>query len=244
MKHLLTLFLATPALASTFVTPGDAGNIPGVESFSYDHYYSIGNGQAASLIAHTDAYSWDHPNLASDNPALGNQTGWTHLTQWVALSLAEPMDLTIRIAATSGVLAPDQNNPGEFVEAGDSLIPAFTLWSGFEVLAENGQLGIQDPAGGHRWDNDGDETFWADQLQYVAHEGNEGGASSIERTLSLAAGDYTINIAGHQPGAFDPAVLGGQLRQGFDATFTAVPEPGSATLAALALGLGCIRRRR
>ncbi len=243
MKLILPLILATPALASTFVTPGDAGNIPGVETFSYDHYYAIGTGQVASLISHTDAYSWDHPNLASDNPALGNQTGWTHLTQWVALTLSEPMDLTIRIAAASGVMVPDQNNPGEFIEAGDALVPAFTLWSGFEILSENGQLGLQDPAGGHRWDNDGDETFWADQLQYVAHESNAAASSSIERTLSLAAGDYTINIAGHQPGAFDPVLLSRQLRQGFDATFTAVPEPSSAALAAIALGL-CFRRRR
>ena len=153
-----SLFTLAPAGATTFVSPGDAANIPGVESFSYDHYYSIGNGEAASLVSNTDAYSWDHPNLASDNPALGNQTGWTHLTQWVALSVAEPIDLTIRIAATSGVLIADQNNPGEVIEAGDQLIPAFTLWSGFEALAENGRLGLQDPSRwpplGQRWRRD------------------------------------------------------------------------------------------
>lgn len=226
--------------AATIVSPGDAGNIPGVNTFQYDRYYVLGDDHEASWESDTDAYSWDHPNLASANPALGNQTGWTHLTRWIAFTLERPAELTIRVEAAAGVMIPDQNNPGEFIAAGDDLIPAFTLWAGFEADAEDGTLGLGDPSGGHRWDNDGDETFWMDVLQYRSHDGNLGNAAFVEQTLSLPAGDYTMNIGGSKDGAFDTA---GGLRKGFSATLTTIPEPSAAALSMIAVA-GLLRRRR
>ncbi len=85
MKHncnylLLALVALLPATlsATTVVTPGDPNNIPGVNDFAYDHYYALGDDHTAIWTSDSDAYSWDHPNLASANPALGNQTGWTN----------------------------------------------------------------------------------------------------------------------------------------------------------------------
>ena len=126
-------------------------------------------------------------------------------------------------------------------EPARTLVPAFTLWAGFEADAEDGSLGLGDPSGGHRWDNDGNETFWADVLDYRSHDGNLGNASFVEQTLMLAAGDYTINIAGSKDGVFDP--LGG-LRKGFAATLTTVPEPSVAALLGLFLAGALARRRR
>jgi hypothetical protein len=246
MKRILsTLSLVVSSAAGlgamTLVSPGDANSIPGVNSFQYDSYFVLGADHQASWTGDTDAYSWDHPNLASANPALGNQTGWTHLTRWVAFTLTESAQLTIRIEQTEGVMIPDQNNPGEFIGAGADLVPAFTLWAGFEADAEDGSLGLGDPSGGHRWDNDGNETFWADVLDYRSHDGNLGNASFVEQTLMLAAGDYTINIAGSKDGEFDP--LGG-LRKGFAATLTTVPEPSVAALLGMCLAGALTRRRR
>lgn len=215
----------------TLVAPGDVNNIPGVNDFGYDSYFVLGADHQASWTGDTDAYSWDHPNLASANPALGNQTGWTHLTRWVAFTLTEAAQLTIRLEQTGGVMIPDQNNPGELIAAGADLVPAFTLWSGFEADAEDGSLGLGDPSGGHRWDNDGNETFWADVLDYRSHNGNLGNAPFVEQTLWLPAGDYTMNIAGSKDGAFDPS---GGLRMGFAASLTTIPEPSGVAL----LGLG------
>ena len=226
--------------AVTLVSPGDTGNIPGVNTFQYDSFYVLGDDHQASWRSDTDAYSWDHPMLASANPELGNQTGWTHLTRWVAFTLTDPAQLTIRVEATDGVMIPDQNNPGEFIGAGADLVPAFTLWAGFEADAEDGSLGPGDPSGGHRWDNDGDETFWMDVLQYRSHDGNDSNASFVEQTLALPAGDYTMNIAGSKDGAFDPA---GGLRKGFAATLTTVPEPSVTGLLAV-IGFALLRRRR
>lgn len=230
--------------AATVVAPGDTNSIPGVVSFSYDSYYVLGQDHQATWVSDTDAYSWDHPNLASANPALGNQTGWTHLTRWVAFTLTEAANLTIRLDRATGVQIPDQGNPGEFVSAGADLIPAFTLWSGVEAVSEDASLGLGDPQGGHRWDNDGDQTAWADQLSYVAHEGNDAGADFVEASYSLAAGHYTINIAGHKPGAFDPGFLAGDLRKGFSASLTTIPEPGSAALFGFTALISILRRRR
>ncbi|MGI9239585.1 MAG: PEP-CTERM sorting domain-containing protein, partial [Verrucomicrobiales bacterium] len=211
-----------------------------VNTFQYDSYYVLGADHQAGWTGDTDAYSWDHPNLASANPDLGNQTGWTHLTRWVAFTLTEPVQLTIRIEQTDGVMIPDQNNPGELIGAGADLVPAFTLWSGFEADAEDGSLGLGDPSGGHRWDNDGNETFWADVLDYRSHDGNLGNGAFVEQTLFLPAGDYTMNIAGAKDGAFDPS---GGLRQGFAATLTTIPEPSALALLGVC-AIGFLNRRR
>ena len=80
--------------AMTLVSPGDAGSIPGVNTFQYDSYFVLGADHQANWTGDTDAYSWDHPNLASANLDLGNQTGWTHLTRWVAFTLTESAQLT------------------------------------------------------------------------------------------------------------------------------------------------------
>ncbi len=215
---------------ATTVAPGDPGAIPGVNTFVYDNYYVMGNDHTATWIADTDAYSWNHPNLGN------GLTGWTHLSRWVALTTTTAVDLTIRLEQAGGVMIPDNNNPGNFVEAGGDLVPAFTIWSGLmpDVVA----------SGGHQWDNDGDGTPWMQgHLTYVASEGNFGNAPFIEVTLSLPAGDYTLNFAGSKDGAFDPGVVPGDLRKGYEATFTTVPEP-SALLLSLVTLVGFLGRRR
>lgn len=229
------------ARAATVVSPLDPAAVPGVIDFQYDFYYVLGSDHVAQWASDTDAYSWDHPNLASADPVLGEQTGWTHLTRWVAFSVTDPVSFTVRLEAVSGVMIPDQNDPGSFIEAGSDLIPAFTLWSGFEVNREDSSLGLNNPNGGHRWDNDGDLTTWMDQLAYLAHEGNGGSALFVERTFFLPAGNYTMNIAGHKPGAFDPV----GVRDGFAATFRTapIPEPSSMMLAFLGASLGAALHR-
>lgn len=227
--------------AATVVSPGNAAAIPGVVDFAYDNYYVLGNDHTASWMADTDAYSWDHPNLASADPVLGAQTGWTHLSRWIALTVTESVTLTIRLDAVGGIMIPDQNDPGNFIAAGDDLVPAFTLWTGFEVNKENSALGLGDPNGGHRWDNDGNLTTWMDQLVYLSNDGNLGGASFVEKTMTLAAGNYTMNIAGNKGGVFNPV----GVRDGYSATLTTSPVPEPSAL--LLLGLSAItmlRRQR
>ena len=216
--------------AVTLVSPSDPNSIPGVNDFAYDTYFVMGDDHEANWQDDTDAYSWDHPDLAAMDPEL---TGWTHLSRWIAFTLTTPAQVTIRVEQTDGVMIPDQNNPGEFIGAGGDLVPAFTLWSGIEPDAVM--------TGGHRWDNDGDGTPWITGLSYRSHDGNLGNATFVEQTLNLGAGEYTMNISGAKDGPLDTA---GGLRKGFDATLTTAPIPEPSALALLAVfGLSMLGRR-
>jgi len=232
--------LSSHSHAATVVSPGDAGAIPGVVDFDYDYFYVMGDDHSASFSNWTDAYSWDHPQLASADPVLGEQTGWTHLTKWLAFTVTESVSLTIRLEAVDGIMYPDQTDPGEFLAAGDDLVPAFTLWSGFEANKENGSLGTNDPNGGHRWDNDGNLTTWMDQLSYFSHDGNLSGGSVLEKTLTLPAGNYTMNIAGNKGGIYDSS----GVRDGFLATLTTTPVPEPSSLLMLGLSAAALLRRK
>ena len=233
----LLLLTAGTGFGSTVVAPGDPGAIPGQpaspDNFPYDNYYVFGSDHTATWTSDTDAYSWDHPNLQAMTPEL---TGWTHLTRWIAITTTSAVDLTIRIDRASGVRIQDPQDPLNMVDAGADLVPAFTLWSGFmaNVVA----------SGGHEWDNNGNDTPWMQGiLTYLTSEGNAGNAGFVDVTVSLPAGNYTLNIGGSKDGPFDPGVVPGDLRKGYTATLTTVPEPSVTVLAALC-GLGLVLRRR
>ncbi|MEM9480821.1 MAG: PEP-CTERM sorting domain-containing protein [Verrucomicrobiota bacterium] len=253
---LLSLAIAHVSPAASISVPADdntfLAGIPGVTSFEYDAYIQIGGIDSISWTKDTDAYSWDHPNLNSafnaGSPSnLDNQTGWTHLTKWVALRVLTPVDLTIRIDQASGVMVPDQNNLGQFFAAGDDLVPAFTMWTGVEDQAESGAGGPFDPGGqgGHRWDNDGNETIWMDQLAYLTHDGNLTNQDFVEQTISLGPGFYTLNVAGALDGPFSAGNGQSDLRKGFGLTLTSIPEPSASLLLGISfVGLAISWRRR
>jgi len=198
---------ATQVHAATVTSlPGGAGTAPGI---TYEWLVEdVSNNDNVNFVRDVGAKSWNEPN----NPV--GLKGWTHTSNWVALELLQPSILTIEIAR--------QANVGT---AGNSLYPAFSLYSGWD------NQGVED----HEFNTLGN-TAWADGIDYIGHEGNAGAATAISRSFNLPAGLYSIAIGGNPP----TDVTG---RQGYLAVLSTapIPEP-SANTGLFIVALGAILR--
>lgn len=122
-------------------------------------------GSSPAIAGNIGSLSWADPG------SLTNGAGWTHTSNWAALTLTEAANLSITLAANSS-----------------TLVPAFTLWSGHH------QSGDPD----HSYNQTG-AIAWAPGLTYIGHEANLGGLSSITKAFSLDAGQYSIVFGGNPP---------------------------------------------
>ena len=110
-----------PSRASTIVTatPLDIG-IP------YRHTITMGGSDGASVIRHFGAWCWEDDELF--NPANGEApVGWTHTSEWVALTLTSATTLTLRLERQEGVAAPTAENPANIAGV-NSMFPSFTIY--------------------------------------------------------------------------------------------------------------------
>jgi hypothetical protein len=207
----LSLGLAGTAAAST-VTPGD----PDPAGISYEWAVSIGGADDATLVRHVGARSWNEP---ANPPGL---KGWTHTSDWAAITLTEPALLTIEITRTADV-------PNGAGVAGDGLVPAFTIFANHEIEGEED----------HVYNNQGNSD-WADEIDYLAHEANEGVLASVTRVFALSPGAYSLAIGSNPPA--DLVISG---RHGYTVSLrtAAVPEPGTALLIGAGV-VGLVVRRR
>lgn len=205
----LAALVASSAGAST-VSASD----PSAAGISYEWSVSIGGTDSAAVTRHVGAFSWNEP---ANPPGL---KGWTHTSDWIALTLTEATVLTIEVARTAGV------STGTAI-AGDQLTPAFTLFTGLELVGDED----------HQYNNVGNSA-WADEIFYLGHEANAAGAATVSKSFSLAAGTYSIAIGGNP---LDTNVSG---RQGYTATLTTAPIPEPSTALLIGLGLLGLRRRR
>ena len=94
---------------------------------------------------------------------------------------------------------------------------------------------LDPPDDHHTYSNTGN-VIWAEDLEYLGHAVDIVN-NTLTITLDLEAGQYTFALGSDAPS--DPA----PPRQGYLASFTTVPEPGSALLVA-AMGLPLLARRR
>ena len=208
------LLMSAPSRASTFVL-GDA-NAGGI---GYYGYLTIGNNDFGAFSTHVGAWSWEDESLG-----LGNGVGWTHTSRWLAVTLTEAAMFTITMARDANVPWPDPlNDPGRLADV-SSMFPSFTLWQGWD----------NDDGDHHSYTNNGNVS-WAEDLAYSDHLNNST-ETSISRTWSLPAGNYTFALGSNAPS-------NNTLRQGFQAAF-ATPEPGRATLLAASIAGVVLRRRR
>jgi len=210
------LFLgAGAACASTVVTAP-----PPAEGIPYRHTITMSGADSASVTRHVGAWSWEDNALF--DPGNGEPpVGWTHTSDWVALTLLEATRFTLRLERQEGVLSPTSQDPNNIAGTA-SMFPSFTIYSGWDT----------DGAQNHTFNNRG-HLDWAG-VTYLDHLDNSTQFFAA-RTWDLPAGNYSIVLGSNAP-ATEPN------RQGYLATLTTIPEPGAAALSALAAGL--LRRRR
>jgi hypothetical protein len=109
--------------------------------------------------------------------------------------------------------------------SGGSLFPAFTLYSGWELINED--------TNNHTFNNTGNIS-WATNLTYLAHVANAGGPNGtdsgtgsehVHATFTLNPGLYSLVFGGNPP--YPPAQTG---THSFSATLSTAPVPVPAAL--------------
>lgn len=205
---LLCLSGPVSAMAAT-VGPGPAST-----GVPYQWTVSLGGndstaGSTPTYEGTVGAYSWNDPS----NPP--ETAGWTHTSNWTALTLTDAANLSVTLARTTA--------------GAGGLVPAFSLWQGQDLSAPNS----------HNFNNAG-AIDWAPGLTFLGNEANLSGLSSITKVFSLAAGDYTLNFGGNPSSG--QAVPQGYLAT---LTTAPVPLPAAVWLFGSGLAsLVAIARRR
>lgn len=189
----------------------------------YDWVISMNGYDSAVVSRHVGAWSWEDDALF--NASAGDPTvGWTHTTDWAAITLTDVTSLTIRLERATNV--PDASSTSL------SMFPSFTLFSGLDQDGTQNHTYYNREPGSY---TDYSAGMWAEDLTYMDHIDNST-ATFVEKTYTLSPGTYTIAIGSNAP-ANDAE------RQGYALTLSTVPEPSSALLSSLA-ALGMLLRRR
>ncbi len=219
--------ITTVAIASALGVHQSQATIapfPGTgEGAPYRFSVTLEETDTAEAVRRVGAWAWEDKSLfGSSGP---DTVGWTHNSEWFALTLLSDALLTIRVQNRGDVVdGSPMSSTGFF---GNNLYPGFTLLNG--------------------WDTDDDTIhFYQNRKTITSLEGltyrmhSEATSSHVnEVTIPLVAGLYTIVIGGSSESETNEGF------QGYQANFTTapVPEPGSIVLA-LAGGLGLLARRR
>jgi len=178
-------------------TAGD----PAAGGIGYQHQVVLDNRSTGGFSSHVGAWSWEDESLfnagAGDPPV-----GWTHTSNWVAVTLQKECLLTVTMKRDNAVPWVNAGNPDPNQMADtSSMCPSFTLW--------------------RSWDNDGDDEHtynnrgnvaWAEDLSYIHHVNNST-EPEVTRSYYLPAGQYTMALGSNAPTT-------NTLRQGYNITFT------------------------
>lgn len=188
----------TPAAdALTYTDPDDDG-IP------YRWWVELGAKGRVSFTYYVGAKSWWEPANPPEAP------GWTHNSNWVALTLTEPAWVTIHVgpALTQPCAPPSQPAACDATgRTGSDLYPAVSLYSGQDTTSV--QEHTFNPVGDGWWSTIlyEDSSFESNRKTHV-----------LAYKKSLPAGQYTINIGGAGAKSPDcdpsaPCYSGGQSYQ-------------------------------
>jgi hypothetical protein len=181
---------------------------------------------AASISGSVGGWSWQDNDATQS--AGGTPMGWSHESKWIALTLTEATELTMRLEPKADI--PSTQSSTGF--HGGNLFPGATLWSNWQTTDWPEGSTRQN----HVYHNSAVIT-WAPSLEYIGNIPG-GAANTVHATFSLLPGTYTLVIGGNGSSVDEDPT------QGFQATFTSVPEPGSALLVLLGAAFPALRRHR
>ncbi|MCX6857815.1 MAG: putative Ig domain-containing protein [Verrucomicrobia bacterium] len=169
------------ASAFTYVA-GD----PVAGGIGYGHQVTLGKNSSGSFSGHVGAWSWEDNSLF--DAVLGEApVGWTHTSNWAAVSVQSDTVLTItmeRDASVPWAAAPEGLNG---LADTASMFPSFSLFRGLD----------NDGDDFHTYNNRGN-VDWAEDIQYVDHLDNST-EFSVTRSYFLRAGDYTLALGSNAP---------------------------------------------
>lgn len=201
--------------ASAFTyTAGD----PVEGGIGYKHQVMLGQNSSGSFSSHVGAWSWEDNSLFGGSGQGTDPVGWTHTSDWAAVSVQNDTVVTITMERDASV--PWGAAPEELNGLADtaSMFPSFTLFRGLD----------NDGDDFHTYNNHGN-VDWAEDLQYMDHLDNST-ATSVTRTYFLRAGDYTLALGSNAPAT-------NTNRQGFKISFSTSgtgktdPAPGGISYA-------------
>jgi hypothetical protein len=175
------LFPTPDPAALTYTTPASTG-IP------YRWWVTLGPHDQVDFGYYVGALSWWQPSNPPATP------GWTHNSNWVALTLTSAAVVTIKISPDVPVPCAPPSQPAACDatgRTGSDLYPAVSLYRGQDTTSPVDH--VFNPIG----------NFWAVNINYLDSSAK---ADRVTHTLTfrkyLPAGKYTINIGG--AGAISP----------------------------------------
>jgi hypothetical protein len=201
------IYITPDASALTYTDPSPNG-IP------YRWWVSPGKKQV-NFGYYVGSKSWWEPANYQLNP---NQPGWTHNSNWIALTLSKKSWVTIEVGPTVPVPCAPPSQPAacdNTGRTGSDLYPAISLYKGQDTTSP------QD----HTFNPKG--PFWATQLTYMDSSKKSDPVTHVltfTTKKKLDAGQYTVNIGGAlalidpncasaDPTQVPPACLGGRSYQ-------------------------------
>jgi len=209
--YLLASIIASTQVNAATIT-AVSGNPVGGEGYAYNVNLDSSNNDTSSFAGTVGSWSWEDESL----PGAGNF--WRHQSDWLAVTLTE--DSILKIQA-------QRNDPMEDIK----LFPSFTIYRN-----------INDTTNGDHFSSNTSDVQWeagSQLLTYLNHLNNSSDAS-IDESLVLPAGDYTILLGGNAESQITAENVN------YFATLTAIPipEPSSAILSLIAAMVSVARRKR
>jgi hypothetical protein len=212
----LTHLLSTMALILTASSVQSQGNAeinyaPGSGPvIRYPWKITMSSHDTIEFARHVGAKSADEPAQAEP------LKGWTHFTDWVALTLTEPAMLTVEINAQPGLhyttFSSETNTTNDLL-ARSWLYPASSIYEGVDPITEVGHM--YNPKGN-----------FSAAINFLKYTEDIAGEQRIRYKALLKPGEYSIAIAGINAKHCQPAnteCFDG--RQGYRAKFTTQATP-------------------